>query len=223
MHINFVILEKGPQKNLKIYNQRDFFNQFVLNVKLEWKEYFLQKKMMESCYWCHYKTSSVHSLINGSINVNWATRVPVQVLSGIVLGAGTVANGAKSLPSLVQETDIKQMICKSGREKLQWRTLEESIGVGWGWWSGQASLRRQHFSRDLSQAREQATERWGQQVGGVNFQTKGAMCSKNSKMVERLRRSEWGRGGQGASHGPEDTGLMVRLWGFILNVMWVSH
>lgn len=168
--------------------------------------------MMESCYWCHYKTSSVHSLINGSINVNWATRVPVQVLFGIVLGADTVANGAKSLPSLVQETDIKQMIRKSGREKLQWRILEESIGVGWGWWSGQASLRRQHFSRDLSQAREQATERWGQQVGGVNFQTKGAMCSKNSKMVkmvERLRRSEWGRGGQGASQRTQRTQVLL--------------
>lgn len=42
----------------------------------------------------------------------------------------------------------------------------------------------------------------------IKFRTKRVTCSKNSQKAEWPRTREGGRGGQGASHGPDDTGLI---------------
>lgn len=77
--------------------------------------------------------------------------------------------------------------------------------MGCGWWLGQTSLRRQHFSRDLNQAREKPWKDGG--IGGIEVLDKGQTCSKNNKKGQWFRKCERGRGGQGARHGPNDTGL----------------
>ena len=200
--MNFVILEKGFQK-ITVCNQR-FFNPLVLNKKLRQKEGFLQKKVIESCYWCHYENSSQCSVIH-STDINWSTPMS-QVLSGTILGAGTTAIEAIYCLLLRKRQILNNRYISLGVRSGGGEGWSRARGQGCGWWAGQTSMRRQHFSRDLNQAREQAMQRWRQ--WRISFQTKGTMFSKNSKKAEWLRKSTGGRGGQGASHGPDDTGLI---------------
>lgn len=150
--IKFVILEKRFQI-FKKYVMR-FLNPFVLDIKLKWKEGFLQKKMIESCYWCHYKTSSVHSFIQ------WMLTEPLpctRYCPGIILGACEIWIANEAICCLLLRKG--QILLNKWYVSLVMRSGDgESCSrhrdMGYGLWSGQTSPRRQHYSRDLNQARE---------------------------------------------------------------------
>lgn len=123
---------------------------------------------------------------------------------GTILGAGTIAVEAISCLLLKKRQILNNRYINLGVRSGGGEGWSRARGQGCGWWAGQTSTWRKYFSRDLNQTRVQAMERWGQ--WGIRFQTKRTMCSKNSKKAERLRKSIGGRGGQGASHGLDNTG-----------------